>query len=129
MRRTVLFLVVAVLVGAGAVAGCAPAVRVGGPQHSCAPGFEPSNAYGRLTAQQPGPGAGVRWSVHPRLPVLRYVVDVYVDDRRVDPKDQIGAPHGAVAPDLIRGGSVFRLEGQAATLRGVGRFFLACRAA
>ena len=128
MRRT-FFLLLAVLVACGVVAGCTPAVRVGSPQHSCAPGFEPANENGRLVARQPGPGAGVRWSVHPRLPALRYVVDVYVDDRRVDHQDRISAPHGVVAPDLIRGGEVFRLEGRAATLRGVGSFVLACRAA
>lgn len=129
MRRSSLLVLVAVLLAGGAAAGCAPAVRVGSPQQSCAPGLAPSNAYGRVTAAQPGPGAGVRWSVQPRLPATRYVVDVYLDDRRVDHRDQITAPSGSVPAQAVRAGSVFRLQGEAATLRGVGRFFLVCRAA
>ena len=129
MRRSFPLIIVAFLVLCGAAVACTPAARVASPQHSCAPGFEPSNEYGRLTAQQSGPGAALQWGVHPRVPGIRYVVDVYVADQRVDHKDQISPPHGSVPADAILPGDTFRLEGQVVTSRGsAGSFFLTCKA-
>ena len=51
-RRPFLVLILALLLSGAAVAGCASTIRIGGPQHSCSPGFAPSNQFGRITAQQ-----------------------------------------------------------------------------
>ena len=130
MRRSYCIMLIAFLVLCACMTGCASTVRIGSPQHSCAPGFEPSNEYGRLTAQQRGPGFGIQWGVCPASPAARYVVDVFVNNRRFDHKDQAYPPHGSVPASAIKTGDVFRLEGQGFTARGdVGSFFLTCQAA
>ena len=125
-----LLIFAALVVLSGALAGCTSTIWIGSPQHSCAPGFEPSNEYGRLTAQQRGPGLGIQWGVYPAIPAARYVVDVFVNDRRFDHKDQDYPPHGSVPASVVKAGDIFRLEGQGFTARGdVGIFFLTCQAA
>ena len=119
-----------VLLLGGANAGCASTVRFGSPQHSCSPGFDPSNERGRITAQQRGPGYDVQWGVYPNTPSVRYVVDIYVNNRRFDHKDQDYPPHGSIMARAISSGDIFRLEGRATNARGdVGTFYLTCKAA
>ena len=112
------------------VTGCASTVRLGGPDHSCAPGFFPENELGSISAQQFGPGYGIQWGVYPKQVAATYVVDVYMNNRRVDHKQQSYPPHGSVnARDVVSGG-VFRLEGSATNGAGdVAYFFLTCKAA
>lgn len=129
MRRgTRTGLILVLLVFCTALTGCA--IRIGGPQQSCSPGFTPSNEYGRITAQQRGRGGGVQWGVYPAVPAVRFVVDIWINKRRFDHKDQDYPPHGSVPASAIRSGDLFRLEGQAFNARGdVGMFFLTCKAA
>jgi hypothetical protein len=122
--------ILALLLSGAAVAGCASTVRIGGPRHSCAPGFAPSNEFGRITAQQRGHGGGVQWGVYPHAAPERFVVDIWINKRRFDHKDQDYPPHGSVPASAIGSGDLFRLEGQAFNARGdVGMFFLTCKAA
>ena len=120
----------ALLLCGTALAGCASTVRIGSPQHSCSPGFAPSNEYGRITAQQRSRGGGVQWGVYPNVAAVRFVVDIWINKRRFDHKDQDYPPHGSVPASAIGSGDLFRLEGQAFNARGdVGMFFLTCKAA
>lgn len=131
MRRAVrLVAVLTLVVLVPFASGCASTVRIGSPQHSCSPGFEPSNEHGRITAQQRGQGSGIQWGVYPNVPAVRFVADVYVNNRRVDHKDQNYPPHGSVPASQIATGDIFRLEGQAYNAKGdVGIFYLTCKAA
>lgn len=129
-RNSLLLMLLVVLVSCAAAAGCASTVRIGSPEHSCSPGFTPSNEQGRITAQQRGPGGGVQWGIYPNVSAVRYVVDIFVNNRRFDHKDQDYPPHGSVPASAIRSGDIFRLEGQAFNARGdVGIFFITCKAA
>lgn len=111
-------------------AGCASTVRLGSPEHSCSPGFQPSNELGTLTAQQRGPGYGIQWGVYPNVPAVTYTVDVFVNNRRDDHKVQAYPPHGSVNAAKLKTGDVFRLEGQAVDADGnIGYFYLTCVAA
>lgn len=68
--------------------------------------------------------------MYPKVQGIRYVVDVYVNNRRVDHKEQTYPPHGSLRRQDIRTGDIFRLQGEAVNARGdVGYFFLTCRAA
>ena len=131
MRRSpFLGLILALLLSGAAVAGRASTIRIGGPQHSCSPGFAPSNQFGRITAQQRAQGGGVQWGVYPQVAAVRFVVDIWINKRRFDHKDQDYPPHGSVPASVITSGDLFRLEGQAFNARGdVGMFFLTCKAA
>jgi hypothetical protein len=61
---------------------------------------------------------------------VRFVVDVYVNNRRVDHKDQNYPPHGSVNAADVRTGYIFRLEGNATNGAGdVAYFYLTCKAA
>lgn len=113
-----------------ALSSCASTVRFGDPTHSCSPGFYPANELGSISAQQRGPGRGIQWGVYPTVSGIRYVVDVYINRRRVDHKEQDYPPHGSVNARDIRTGDIFRLEGQATNGAGdVAWFYLTCRAA
>lgn len=123
-------LVVLMIIATTLLSSCASMTRLGGPEHSCSPGFFPENELGSLSAQQRGPGHGIQWGVYPRVAGTRFVVDVFVNNRRVDHKDQVYPPHGSVNRRAIRSGDIFRLEGQATNARGdVAIFYLVCRAA
>lgn len=105
-------------------------VRLGSPEHSCSPGFQPSNELGTLTAQQRGPGYGIQCGVYPNVPAVTYTVDVFVNNRRDDRKVQAYPPHGSVNAAKLTTGDVFRLEGQAVDADGnIGYFYLTCVAA
>lgn len=109
---------------------CASTVRLGGPEHSCSPGFEPSNELGTIAVQQRGPGYGIQWGVYPTLPAVTYTVDVYVNNRRDDHKVQTYPPHGRVNANQLKTGDVFRLEGQAVDAAvNIGYFYLQCLSA
>ena len=131
---------IAVLIGivlvAGTTAGCTSTVRLGSPQHSCSPGFNPSNELGSISAQQRGPAEGIQWGVYPKVPAVRYVVFVYLNNKQVDHADQDYPPHGSLPSAAARkstsvnSGDIFRLEGRAYDGRGgVGIFYLTCKAA
>lgn len=134
--RLRLIAIALILLLGGAVAGCASTVRVGSPQHSCSPGFFPSNEFGSISAQQRGPGEGIQWGVYPAVPAVRYVVDVYLNNKVVDHKDQPYPPHASLPSAAARkntsvhSGDIFRLDGKAYDGRGdVGIFYLTCKAA
>jgi hypothetical protein len=72
----------------------------------------------------------VQWGVYPSVAAVHFVVDVWINKRRFDHKDQNYPPHGSVPASIVRSGDVFRLEGRAFNARGdVGMFFLTCKAA
>ena len=109
---------------------CASTTTVGGPDHSCSPNFSPANELGSISAQQRGQGFGIQWGVYPRQPAVRFVVDVFMNNRRVDHKDQNYPPHGSVNAADVRTGYIFRLEGNATNGAGdVAYFYLTCKAA
>lgn len=129
-RASRLVAVLSIVVLVAIASGCASTVRIGSPQHSCSPRFEPSNEYGRITAQQRGQGSGIQWGVYPNVPAVRFVSDVYINNWRIDHKDQSYPPHGSVPASQIDTGDIFRLEGQAFNAKGdVGIFYLTCKAA
>jgi len=103
---------------------------LGGPDHSCSPSFSPSNSLGSISAQQRGKGYGIQWGVYPKQPAVNYVVDVYINKRRVDHKNQGYPPHGSVnARDVVSGG-IFQLDDTATNAKGdKAIFYLTCRAA
>jgi hypothetical protein len=55
--------------------------------------------------------------VYPNVPA-GYVVDIVVNNRRFDHKDQGCPPHGSVPASAISTGDIFRPEGQAFTASG-----------
>lgn len=113
-----------------ATSGCVASTSAGSTSAECSPNFTPSNSLGAISAQQLGRGFGIQWGIYPKVPAVRYVVDVFVDSRRVDHKDQAYPPHGSVSAGDLRARSVFRLEGQAINARGDrGFFYLTCRTA
>ena len=62
------------------------------------------------------------------MAAVRFVVDIWINKRRFDHKDQDYPPHGSVPASVIGSGDLFRLEGQAFNARGdVGMFFLMCK--
>ncbi|WP_322759945.1 hypothetical protein [Frankia sp. Cr2] len=126
--RTGLLLVV--LAAALVATGCAGTTSVGSPSSSCSPSFSPSSSLGTLTAQQKGKGYGIQWGVYPTQPAASFVIDVYMNNQRVDHKSQNYPPHGSVnARDVVSGG-VFRLEGTVTNAKGdQAIFYLACRTA
>ncbi len=112
-----------------ALTSCASTARLGGPTHSCSTGFHPANALGSISAQQRGRGYGIQWGVYPNVTNIRYVVDVYINQRRVDHKEQNYPSHGSVNARNVRTGDIFRLEGSATNGKGdIARFYLTCRA-
>jgi hypothetical protein len=97
--------------------------------HRCSPGYTDQNFLGSLSAQQRGPGYGVQWGVYPKASADRYVVNVYVGDKRVDAKDQGYPPHGSVNARDVKSGASFRLEGEIHSPNLVQTFFLQCELA
>jgi hypothetical protein len=110
--RVVVALLAAITFACG-LAGCA--VEAKAPVGNCSPSYTPSSKYGNFSAQQSGPGASIQWGIYPNVAASRYVVDVYVGNRRVDHKDQAYPPHGSVSATDVRGkgGQVFGISGQA----------------
>ncbi len=115
------------------IAGLLACAAVGGDEstvHSCSPSYVDRNDFGRIAAQQAGPGAAVAWGVYPRMPFVRIVVRVYAGGRKVDGKSQSYAPHSTVPASKIRkagSGAIFRIEGETYDSRGqVASFFLKC---
>jgi hypothetical protein len=100
------------------------------PQHSCSPSYVDRNQFGRISAQQEGPGAGLAWGVYPSRAFVRIVVRVYAGSRKVDGKDQAYAAHGSVPASKIRkagAGAVFRIEGETYDAGAhVASFYLTC---
>lgn len=130
LMRRVLSAVAGILAFALIATGCASTVRIGGPEHSCSPGFEPSNEFGSITAQQRGRGFGVQWGVYPKIPAASYTVDIFINNWRIDHKEQGYPPHGSVPASNIGSGDIFRLEGQATNAKGdVAFFYLTCKSA
>jgi hypothetical protein len=115
--------------------GCAPTADTAETMHSCSPSYVDENKFGRISAQQAGPGAAIAWGVYPKKSYVRYVVRLYIDNRKLGGgKDQKYDPHGTVNSDTVRAkgktGSVFRIDGE--TYDADGRrfsFFLRCRLA
>ena len=62
---------------------------------------------------QTSPSGTVAWAITMYDPALNpgpWVVDVFIDTRRVDHKEQNYNPHGSVSPRDARSGSTFRIE-------------------
>jgi hypothetical protein len=114
--------------------GCEP-IEDSGTQHSCSPSYVDENEFGRISAQQAGPGKAIAWGVYPKKTYARYVVRLYVDSRKLPSgKNQAYPPHGTVNPADIRkrqkAGSVFRIDGETYDAEGIRfSFFLRCRLA
>lgn len=104
--------IVAVLFAALTASGLtACAAEYEAPLGECYPSYTPSTRWGSFSAQQAGPGLGIQWGAYPNHSATRYVVDVYVGNRRVDAKDQTYPPHGSVSATDVRPGQIFRLTG------------------
>jgi hypothetical protein len=118
-----------------AVTGCAPLDPDSSTVHSCSPSYVDQNEFGRISAQQAGPGAAIAWGVYPRRPYERYVARLYIDARKLGGgKNQSYAPHGTVPAATVRAkgrsGSVFRIDGETYDAGGgITQFFLRCRLA
>lgn len=133
LRRTrALVLVIAV----AAASGCEGLDDAGTTTHSCSPSYVDENKFGRISAQQAGPGARINWGVYPKKKdYVRYVARLYIDSRKLGGgKDQKYDPHGTVNADTVKAkskpGSVFRIEGETYDADGNGySFFLRCRLA
>lgn len=103
--------------------------------HSCSPSYVAENEFGRISAQQHGPGAAIAWGVYPKRSYQRYVVRLYIDARKLPSgKDQEYEPHGTVNAKDVKArqkpGSVFRIEGETYDAEeNEFRFFLRCRLA
>jgi hypothetical protein len=117
------------------VVACEPIGDSATTEHSCSPSYVAENEFGRISAQQPGPGAAIAWGVYPKKDYARYVVQLYIDSRKLPSgKNQNYAPHGTVNPKDIKKrakpGSVFRIAGETYDADGVRySFFLRCRLA
>ena len=104
-------------------------------RHSCSPGYVDENDFGRVSAEQAGPGALIQWGVYPKRSYQRYVVRLYIDSRKLGGgRDQNYEPHGTVNADTVtakgKTGSVLRIEGETYDAQGRKyKFFLRCRLA
>jgi hypothetical protein len=114
---------------------CEPIGGSATTEHSYSPSYVDQNEFGRIAAQQAGPGAAILWGVYPKKPYVRYVARLYIDNRKLPSgKNQNYAPHGTVNVKDIKArakpGSVFRIEGETYDADDVRyRFFLRRRLA
>jgi hypothetical protein len=117
------------------VGGCEPIGGGASTEHSCSPSYVDENHFGRIAAQQAGPGAAILWGVYPKKTYVRYVARLYIDSRKLGGgKNQNYSPHGTVNADTVKSkgktGSVFRIEGETYDADGVRySYFLRCRLA
>jgi hypothetical protein len=92
-----------------------------------------------VTFQQAGPGGDISFGVYPNDKVLfadgrtDWVVDEFVNDRKVDGVKQDYAPHGRFPPGSYSSGDLIRLRGTGTT-QNSGQTWIAlvfgdCRAA
>jgi hypothetical protein len=107
--------------------------------HSCSPNYTDENKLGRLSVQQRGPGTSIQWGAYPNLPAEKYIVGIYIGDKKVDGKKQNYAPHGSLparAPNkrghLVRTyktGQIFKIAGTSYDAKGsvVQKLFIKCR--
>jgi hypothetical protein len=109
--------------------------------HSCSPNYTDENKLGRLSVQQKGPGTSIQWGAYPNLPAEKYIVGIYIGEKKVDGKNQSYAPHGSLPARLrdkrgysvrtYKTGQVFKLAGTSYDAKGgvVQKFFIKCRLA
>jgi hypothetical protein len=125
----------AALLCAFLVIACEPIGDGATTEHSCSPSYVDQNKFGRIAAQQAGPGAAILWGVYPKRTYVRYVARLYIDSRKLGGgKNQNYTPHGTVNADTVKSkgktGSVFRIEGETYDADGVRySYFLRCRLA
>lgn len=117
------------------VGACEPIGDSATTEHSCSPSYVDQNKFGRIAAQQAGPGEAILWGVYPKKIYVRYVARLYIDNRKLPSgKNQNYTPHGTVNVKDIKArakpGSVFRIEGETYDADGVQySYFLRCRLA
>ncbi len=128
LRQRALGMVAGPLLGLLCLA-CSATVFVGGPNQPCSPIARFANRFGVIAAQQPGPGGAVVWGVYPAVAATGFSVDVYVDGKRVDHKDQAYPPHGSVNPKDLRSGALVSIVGRAKAPGGELNYGLLCRSA
>ncbi len=121
--------IVGVILAIFLLAGCSSTTTVGSDTEPCSPGFQPANEYGSISAQQAGPGDGIQWGVYPNTPADTYSVDIYINGKRVDHKDQDYQPHGSVNAVDVPSGAIFQLTGTATLGSDIAYFYLTCRGA
>jgi len=121
--------IVGVIVAIFLLAGCSSTTTVGSDTEPCSPGFQPANEFGSISAQQAGPGDGIQWGVYPNTPADTYSVDIYINGKRVDHKDQDYQPHGSVNAVDVPSGAIFQLTGTATLGSDIAYFYLTCRGA
>jgi hypothetical protein len=92
-----------------------------------------------LSVQQKGPGTSIQWGAYPNLPAEKYIVGIYIGEKKVDGKNQSYAPHGSLPARLrdkrgysvrtYKTGQVFKLAGTSYDAKGsvVQKFFIKCR--
>jgi len=118
-----------------AISACAGVGNTAETTHSCSPSYVDEDEFGRVSAQQAGPGALIQWGVYPKRSYQRYTVRLYIDSRKLSGgRDQDYEPRGTVDADVVmakgKTGSVFRLEGETHDARGQKhKFVLRCRLA
>src|SRR5216683_3774291 len=123
LRQRALGMVAGPLLGLLCLA-CSATVFVGGPNQPCSPIARFANRFGVIAAQQPGPGGAV-----PAVAATGFSVDVSVDGKRVDYKDQAYPPHGSVNPKDLRSGALVSIVGRAKAPGGELNYGLLCRSA
>jgi hypothetical protein len=107
--------------GSGAAAAATPTGSGGCSGDSaqsiqpCSPKAERTSTHGTIAVAQAGPQQKVFWTVRATVPTGVYVLDVYVNGRRVDHKNQDYPPHATVVVNQDAGlpsGGVLLIEGR-----------------
>ena len=125
----------AVTLAIATIPACAGAGDPTETVHSCSPSYVDENDFGRISAQQSGPGGSIAWGVYPEKQYVRYVARISIDGRkRGGGMDQEYEPHGTVPAETVRArgktGSVFRIDGETYDAHGRKyKFILRCRLA
>ena len=127
-RSAFKLLILSLVVTACGVA-CSANFSVGGPNQPCFPIARFENHYGTIAVQQAGPGGKLAWGVYPKVVASEYVVDVLVNGRRVDHKNQNYEPHGSINASDLSTGALVTIAGHAKGPNGVLNFGLLCRSA
>ena len=80
----------------------------------CSPRAVRTSTHGTISVAQGGPQQKVFWTVRATVPTGVYVLDVYVNGKRVDHKNQPYPPHATVVVNQDAGlpsGGVLLIEG------------------
>jgi hypothetical protein len=103
--------------GAATATGSGPGRCSGDSSQSiqpCSPKAVRTSTHGTISVAQGGPQQKVFWTVRATVPTGVYLLDVYVNGKRVDHKNQAYPPHATVVVNQDAGlpsGGVLLIEG------------------